>query len=385
MIITRSKNAQPLHNLSSPKKNELYYTNAVLYSAKAGIIYSDNGLHFHSYTQDQLEVYKKVQSLEERNIPFILLINSKCDMNISKNFATFTHVDSVKYTKFQEYLPAISDVTTESKSKLIDKLFINFFEVDNKAINFVEDFPYFVQHTAQAGLLNNDCLFIAFDTKTGEIHNANFTIGKFYDSEKIWYCNEEYNDKYIQVEPVTPHKNTSTNKFLTLYAEAKKKKEARALPPATVITSNKMTVDEFFKFYESGEVVKRYNLSHFTQEELVRIITKYPTLFSDLTRKTFSYCKKDYIEYIANHPDEFELEENKDFLDIVREYTPEEFDAPTDCAMCVFCENYYPHDQLEDVYLTHKPDYACQDCNHMWLATVKNKKDKKNRSGNHLY
>lgn len=330
MIFTRHKGAKPLSSTVSLRNGKFNLPNLILNHKTVDIIYFEEKIKIKTFHKEIGPVFALIGRLEENDVPFILLIDKKCQVRLSKSYTAVVNADCLAYKQLQEFFPEDKDVKNQDKSDLFNTIAKDHIEEFSKS--FAERFEYFCRSIAYEDLIIKDLIFVAISSEDGNIYNLNKAVGLSFDNGKIWYFDEEYNYNSKIVDMIIP---------------------------ATKVDR----VSEFSFNYETEKsYVNIAKLEPYTTAEVAEIVSKYPILFADLIKRNFSRYNKTAYELMEPLEEGMEEEDDRSFLDTLDEYEELEFNAPLDTKCCWACSNYFPKDQVKNVMVDKAWISLCEDC-----------------------
>jgi hypothetical protein len=350
MIIIRQKGCKEklAHVLNFPHET-WYFTNTIFNAKVVDIIFFDKTIQHAMYMGGKGDVFRHVGRLEDNNIPFIILIDKKCKVRFSSSApATVINAECLDRSTLE---CSISDETKKSnKEDMFNTLFQDFIRA-NSNVPFKKNFAHFMMSAAQAELYLKALVFITMSSVDGEILNANKDVGKSFADGTIWFSKE---DEYIE--------------------------QSKIAMVEMVETSPTDTLAHFSEVYEAGRYIDWGVISKYSEDELVLIICKYPTLFSDFM--TFGWSRYDPVYYISGGDDEtteddgrFSVDANgiieyKEDIDVLEKYYDDDFKCEPGTRLCYICDNYFDEKQMCTIFVSTEKSQsvavkACVDCNHI--------------------
>jgi hypothetical protein len=330
MLITRYTNARQLAKVISVNNDKYHFAGLLMRSSEINILYYEDTFKHLTYPSGKTySVYQKVGELERKNIPFILLMDTKCEINKAGTFMTIINADCHKREMVDNcYCDTVSPLGPKAtKSQLFNHIFADYVDL-NAVKSEQENFHCFTLGAAQDDLITKDLVFLAISTKDGAIYNAGKGIGHRYDFDKIWLFDEkyDYNPKTVDL------KLTSQEKY-----------------------------EEFCYFYENEGYVNGTVLGRYDVHELAKIVTKYPVLFADIVAKGWSRHSEAYNKYVWDNMDDFSIAAEEED-DEYQEYYDLADDAPKHTKMCFSCSSYVFEKEVTGIILEGKNVDICADC-----------------------
>lgn len=341
MIVIRKKDAKPLSSALSSSSDPYFFSNKILASKKIDFIYFDGVIKFAQYTNKFGHAFILLGMLERNNLPFIMMLNRKCDVFYDKEtIPTVVNADGIRYDKL--YTIFDSERKEESKAKLLHTLFKNCIQFKGEGLTDAS-FYHFIHAGANVDVVTKDLLFIAMSPRTGNTYNANPHIGKFYNDKRVWLFNEVYDYDPKEVD-MTPRDK----------------------------------VEEFIERFHQNRLVNASSFDELNEAEITEVIKLYPMIFADVVLTNAAWYDKADNEKIKNNPDDYSLfkylgddvkeksseEELNEFLDVACgiDDIPEMDDIPLSMTFCAYCDNVFPKNQTELVHFDEKDRDVCMDC-----------------------
>src|SRR5436190_1730644 len=122
MIIIRYKKARPLTTLIL-KAEKLHLPSVILYAKSVNVLFYEEGeIKNKICSNNRIQIYKIIGELERKDLPFILLIDKKCDIFHAKDFLTVINADCVKRDLLGGFIHGEIDPNEKNKSVLFDRM-----------------------------------------------------------------------------------------------------------------------------------------------------------------------------------------------------------------------------------------------------------------------